>query len=177
MSGPPDRGPVSSGASAPPPRRPGGAASGPVATATAARVVVGPAAAADADGAATPSTPGRTRRGRSGTPAARSPRARAPWWLRCVAWVVAVPVGLVLVGLPARRLGYLDSQKLLDVLIGEGSGRFLPLVVIVLLWALVTAVLVQVIVEGGHWWLRRRRRSAAAGAAADPVSARARRAP
>jgi hypothetical protein len=70
---------------------------------------------------------------------------------------VAVPVGLVLVGLPARRLGYLDSQDLLDVLIGEGSGRYLPLLVIVLLWALVIAVLVQAIVEGGHWWLRRRR--------------------
>ncbi|MFO1537879.1 MAG: hypothetical protein ACKOVH_08650 [Actinomycetota bacterium] len=88
-----------------------------------------------------------------------------------------MPVGLVLVGLPARRLGYLDSQKLLDVLIGEGSGRYLPLVVIVLLWALVTAVLVQVIVEGGHWWLRRRRLAANGGAEPDPVSARARRAP
>jgi hypothetical protein len=87
-------------------------------------------------------------------------RARAPWWLRIVAWLIAVPVGLALVGIPARRLGYLDSQKLLDVLIGEDTDRYLPLVVIVLLWALVTAILVQVIVEGGAWLLRRRPRGA-----------------
>lgn len=164
MSRPPDRGPVSSGASAPPPRRRGGGGSGPAATATAApaRVVVGPTAGPDGAAApSAPSAPGRSRRGRPRGPAAGAPRARAPWWLRCGAWVVAVPLGLVLVGLPARRLGYLDSQKLLDVLIGEGSGRYLPFVVIVLLWALVTAVLVQAIVEGGHWWLRRRRAPAA----------------
>jgi len=86
-----------------------------------------------------------------------SARARAPWWLRVAAWVVAVPLGLILVGIPARKLGYLDSQKLLDIVIGKDTGRYVPLVVIVLLWAAVTAVLVQCIVEGGGLLLRRRR--------------------
>jgi hypothetical protein len=80
-----------------------------------------------------------------------------PWWLRAVAWVIAVPLGLALVGIPARKAGYLDSQKLLDVVIGKSTDRYVPLVVIVLLWALVTALLVQLIVEGGGRLLRRRR--------------------
>jgi len=75
-----------------------------------------------------------------------------------VAWLVAVPLGLVLVGIPARKAGYLDSQKLLDIVIGrDTASRYLPLLVIVVLWALVTALLVQLIVEGGGWLLRRRR--------------------
>jgi len=102
----------------------------------------------------------------AGAPAAtRAARRRAPWWLRIVAWVVAVPVGLAIVGIPARTLGYLDSQKLLDVLIGKDTGRYLPLAVIVVLWALVTALLVQGIVEGGSWLLRRRRERRAGAAA------------
>ena len=72
--------------------------------------------------------------------------------------MVAVPLGLALVGIPARKAGYLDSQKLLDIVIGRDSGRYVPLLVIVLLWALVTAILVQVIVEGGGRLLRRRSR-------------------
>ena len=71
--------------------------------------------------------------------------------------MVAVPLGLVLVGLPARTLGFLGSQKLLDVVIGHDLGRFFPLVVIVVAWALVTAALVQAMVEGGGALLRRRR--------------------
>ena len=102
----------------------------------------------------------------SGAPAAtKAAGRRAPWWLRVVAWVVAVPVGLAIVGIPARTLGYLDSQKLLDVLIGKDTGRYLPLAVIVVLWALVTALLVQGIVEGGGWLLRRRRERRAGAAA------------
>ena len=45
--------------------------------------------------------------------------------------------------------------------------RYLPLAVIVLLWALVTALLVQLLVEGGGWLMRRRqarRVQAASGA-------------
>ena len=163
MSGTGDpRRPVSSGGGAPPPRRSRSesddwaAAAAPEAApapaARSSRTVVGPAAAGEPPPAA-----GR-RKGSADTASAPTPhRTRAPWWLRVVAWVIAVPLGLALVGLPARNLGYLDSQKLLDVLIGKGTDRYLPLVVIVLLWALVTALLVQLIIEGGAWLLRRRR--------------------
>jgi Na+-driven multidrug efflux pump len=85
-------------------------------------------------------------------------RDRAPWWLRLTAWIVAVPLGLALVGIPARKAGYLSSQRLLDIVIGRGFDRYISLGVIVLLWALVTALLVQVIVEGGRVLRRRRRR-------------------
>ena len=165
MSGPVDpRRPVSSGSGAPPPRRSrtgsddwasaaSGAATPPAAAAPPAssRTVVGPAASPEAP-------PAGRRSGRADAAPGPAPRrARAPWWLRVVAWVVAVPLGLALVGIPARKLGYLDSQKLLDVLIGKSTDRYVPLVVIVPLWALVTALLVQLIVEGGGWALRRRR--------------------
>jgi hypothetical protein len=69
---------------------------------------------------------------------------------------VALPVALVAVGLPARKAGYLTGQKLLDVIVDHDLGRFLPLLVIVALWALVTAVLVTLFLEGGHWFASRR---------------------
>jgi NADH:ubiquinone oxidoreductase subunit 5 (subunit L)/multisubunit Na+/H+ antiporter MnhA subunit len=77
--------------------------------------------------------------------------------LRLTAWLLALPAGLVLVGVPARAAGYLSSQRLLDIVIDRDRDRYVPLVVVVVLWALVTAVLVQLMVEGGAWLLRRRR--------------------
>jgi hypothetical protein len=62
--------------------------------------------------------------------------------VRILVWVVALPVALVVVGIPARKAGYLTGQKLLDVIVKHSIGRFVPLLVIVALWALVTAVLV-----------------------------------
>jgi len=152
---------VSSGRGAPPPRRRGNAEPGdaPVAGSSAAAApraatVVSPPPAPGAAGEAREPSRSPAAAAQAGT------RAKAPWWLRLVAWIVSVPVGLALVGIPARKLGYLDSQKLLDVVIGDDTGRYLPLAVIVVLWALVTALLVQLIVEGGAWLLRRRSRPA-----------------
>jgi len=88
--------------------------------------------------------------------------------VRILAWVVAIPIGLAAVGIPARKLGYLTSQKLLDVFVKHTLARFVPLAVIVVLWALATAILVELFVEGGRWiMMRRRRRRAGADAAAD----------
>jgi len=72
------------------------------------------------------------------------------------AWIIAIPLGLALVGIPARKAGYLSSQKLLDIVIKRNFDRYVPLAVIVVLWALVTALLVQLLVEGGGWLMRRR---------------------
>ena len=63
---------------------------------------------------------------------------------RILVWVVALPIALVVVGIPARKAGYLTGQKLLDVIVKHDLGRFVPLLVIVALWALVTAILVTV---------------------------------
>jgi hypothetical protein len=84
-------------------------------------------------------------------------REAMPVWLRIVVWIVALPLGLVIVGIPARQAGYLTSQKLLDVIVKHDIGRFVPIVVIVALWALVTALLVTGLVEGGRWWMLHRR--------------------
>jgi hypothetical protein len=92
-------------------------------------------------------------------------REALPLWLRIVIWVVALPLSLVIVGVPARSAGYLTSQKLLDVIVKHDVGRFVPIVVIVALWALVTALLVTGLVEGGRWWMLRRRGRAASGGA------------
>ena len=77
--------------------------------------------------------------------------------------MVSVPLGLALVGIPARKAGYLSSQKLLDIVVGSDLGRYVPLVVIVVAWALVTALLVQAIVETGGALRRRRARTSTGG--------------
>jgi hypothetical protein len=89
---------------------------------------------------------------------ATRPRRRVHWYWRLLAWIVAVPLGLAIVGLPARRLGYVTSDKLADVLLEHDLGRFVPLLIVVALWALVTAVLVHLFVEGGSWLSRHRKR-------------------
>ena len=78
--------------------------------------------------------------------------------MRIGVWVLAVPIGLALVGIPARALGYLTSQKLLDVFVKHTLSRFVPLLVIVVLWALATTILVEIFVEGGRWLMLRRQR-------------------
>ena len=93
--------------------------------------------------------------------AARPPRDALPLALRLGAWMLAVPIGLAIVGIPARVLGYLTSQKLLDVFVKHTLARFVPLLVIVVLWALATTVLVEIFVEGGRSIMLRRRRAAA----------------
>jgi hypothetical protein len=166
---PPRRGgSVSSGAGAPPPRRrkrggedKGGdkadstgelpqSKRGAVTTAApSGSVMVGSSAAAGAP------APPVGRRSRSSQRYSRTARV--------LAWVVALPIALVAVGWPARKAGYLTGQKLLDVIVEHDVGRFVPLLVIVVLWALVTAVLVTLFLEGGHWFAARRaeRRAAA----------------
>jgi len=84
-------------------------------------------------------------------------RDALPLWLRIGAWLIALPLGLAIVGIPARRAGYLSSQKLLDVIVKHDLSRFVPIVVIVALWALVTALLVTAFVEGGRRLMLRRR--------------------
>jgi hypothetical protein len=96
-------------------------------------------------------------------------RNALPLGVRLGAWALAVPVGLAIIGIPARVLGYLTSQKLLDVIVKHTLARFVPLLVIVILWALATTVLVEVFIEGGRWLMLRRR--AARGPGGDDLGA------
>ena len=138
-----------------------------------------PAGAAPATTAAA-SPPGRvTIDAPSPAPARRGPRlgigshtTSRP--LRILAWVVALPIALVVVGIPARKAGYLTGQKLLDVIVEHDLGRFVPLLVIVALWALVTAVLVTLFLDGGHWLMQRRARGRVEAEMASPGAPRRR---
>jgi hypothetical protein len=158
--------PRSAGASPPPPRRSTTAAAPVAEPAPPARRAAAPSASAPvaAAPAATsvlpPEEPVIVRPpdddGRAAPPP-RIPRDALPLGVRIGAWVLAVPVGLAIVGIPARVLGYLTSQKLLDVFVKHNLSRFVPLIVIVVLWALATTILVEVFVEGGRWLMLRRR--------------------
>jgi hypothetical protein len=127
-----------------------------------------PSVPADAADAAAPAEGVRAARPRRSRAAAG--RDQLPVALRILIWVIALPVGLALVGIPARKAGYLSSQKLLDVVIKHNLDRFVPLAVIVLLWALATAILVHLLAEGGRWYMNRRRAERAAAAASTVVS-------
>jgi len=115
----------------------GGGAAAPAAAA-------GAVAAPPAPPPPRPPTPSRRDRR---PPAAPDPN-RVAWPFRLIAWLVAVPVGLIVVVYPARKFGFLSGQRLLDVLVGTGYGRYWRVLVIAPVWALVTAVLVQLIVLG-----------------------------
>ena len=108
--------------------------------------------------------------GRGGDGDGPRPQLALPW--RIGAWLIAVPLGLVVVGLPARKAGFLSSQKLLDVIVKRDISRFVPLLIIIALWALVSAVLVTAIVEIARRRRGRRasRRSEGGGGRGDPMS-------
>ena len=84
------------------------------------------------------------------------------YW-RILAWLIALPIALAAVGIPARAAGYLNSQRLLDVIVKHNLTRFVPIVLIVVLWALVSALLVTVMVAVGERIAARRRARRAAG--------------
>jgi hypothetical protein len=141
----------------------------------------------DADRTATMPAPARAPSGQAGgggvaappTPAPAAPQreaARPPprpgvmWPLRLLAWLVALPVGLLAVVWPARELGFLSGQRLLDVVVGTGWGRYWRVLAIAPAWALVTAVLVQLMVFGLRKLSARRRAIRGKGAAASHAS-------
>ena len=146
---------------APPPRRraddaPAGEPSTRVAPAGVSATV---AATAEQEVAAS-----RTNGRRSTTPAAAAPRSRVAWYWRLIAWIVAVPVAFFLTVWPAYQLGFIKKDDLLDIFVGTGTGRYLRLAIVTFVWALVTALLVQLFVEGGRVRAARRRRARAAAA-------------
>ena len=69
-------------------------------------------------------------------------------WLRFLLWIVAVPLGFVIVFALARAFGMLNSTQIEDVVITEGLGRFWPIARLLPFVALVTAGIVQASVFG-----------------------------
>lgn len=143
-----------------PPKRRGGAtvaAGATTAAPIAAPVIADPAGG----GVAVAAPPVRGSGGRRSAPMDDAPEAAAGQvkvvW-RVLAWLVALPIALAAVGIPARRAGYLTSQRLLDVIVDNGLTRFVPILVIIVLWALMTALLVTAFLAIGQRFAARRRR-------------------
>lgn len=97
-----------------------------------------------------------------------------PLWMRFAVWVVALPLGFVLVFGAAKMLGFLTSRQLVDTFIERGWDRFGALGRLLPFWALVTAVIVHLSVAGLTRW-RHSRRGGREGAA--PRQVRAEREP
>jgi hypothetical protein len=115
------------------------------------REIIGASATVSASGGARAvSTPAPTR---DATPE----RRRVRWYWRVLAWIAAVPIGFVITVWPAYEFGLISKDDVLDVFVGSGAGRYTRLAIVTVLWALVTALLVQLFVEGGRWWAARRR--------------------
>ena len=70
-------------------------------------------------------------------------RAKVPWWMQLLLWIVAVPLAYFLVFLLARATGLFSSNQLSDVFLANGFSRFWPLARLLPIVALVTALLVQ----------------------------------
>jgi hypothetical protein len=87
-------------------------------------------------------------------------RRRVRWYWRILAWIAAIPIGFVITVWPAYEFGLIRKDDVLDVFVGSGAGRYTRLAIVTVLWALVTALLVQLFVEGGRWWAARRRERA-----------------
>jgi hypothetical protein len=85
-------------------------------------------------------------------------RRRVAWYWRLLAWIVAVPLGFVIAVVPSYEFGLISKDDVLDVFVGSGTDRYVRLGLVTLIWAVVTAVLVQLFVEVGRWWANRRRR-------------------
>ena len=133
----------------------------PVRTAAAVSATV--AATASPEDAKGVGDPPRRGRGKPAPPApAPARRAKVHWYWRVLAWIVAVPVGFLLTAWPAYKFGFIKKADLLDIFVGTGIGRYVRLGIVTLVWAIVTALLVQLFVEGGRAWSTRHRRARAA---------------
>ncbi|HEY7136260.1 MAG TPA: hypothetical protein VIB48_14460 [Acidimicrobiia bacterium] len=118
-------------------------------------------------------TPARPPRSSSRAPVA-PPRAPGPsrppalaWPWRVLIWVIAVPLGLLIVALIARWLGVLNGNSLFDIISGSGVGRYVRVFAIAPFAALLIATMAHVALEQLPVVLERRR------VAASPATRRA----
>jgi hypothetical protein len=139
---------------APPPRRRGGGAG------TAAMPAGTVTVTLPASGSTPPKTPVKPVQ-----PAAEPPareKRKVAWYWRVLAWIVAVPLGFVIAVWPSYEFGLISKDDVLNIFVGSGISRYVRLGAVTAIWAIVTALLVQLFVEGGKWWASRRRRRKAA---------------
>lgn len=79
-------------------------------------------------------------------PAASGPAV--PRGIRALIWVVAIPAGLIPVLLVGRLIGVLTVDRAIDLFIGVGFGRFVVPLLVLPLWAALSATLAHLAIEG-----------------------------
>jgi len=67
--------------------------------------------------------------------------------IRALVWIVAFPVGFLIVALPLRAVGVLDVNRAIDIFAGASIGRFAVLLLMLPLWAAVSATLAHFSLE------------------------------
>jgi hypothetical protein len=156
--------PIASGASSPPPRvaspvvPPPRRQNGEPSSVSASGAVVGVSAtvsAVDGNGES------RSRADRRQAGASGGTDSKVRWYWRLLAWVAAIPLGFVIMAWPAYRLSLIRKSDVLNVFVGSGTGRYARLAIGTAVWALLTALLVQLFVDGGRWLAKRRKVRAA----------------
>jgi fumarate reductase subunit D len=75
--------------------------------------------------------------------------------LRALVWLIALPLGWVAAAVPLRAIGWLSVDDALDAFAGSGLGRWVILLVLLPLWAAISASLAHLAIEA----LTRRRAS------------------
>jgi hypothetical protein len=78
-----------------------------------------------------------------------------PAALRALVWVLSLALGFVVSATLLRAVGVLDIDTLLDAFSGEGVGRYGVLLVLLPLWAVLSAGAAHLVLE---WAGRRRER-------------------
>jgi hypothetical protein len=89
------------------------------------------------------------RPGRGSTPAALG----LP--ILILGWVAAIVIGGVVVRYVAKWTGLLTGDSVIDLITGNGFGRYLRLFALVPFWALASAGLMTLFIEGGRRWQAR----------------------
>jgi hypothetical protein len=93
-----------------------------------------------------------------------------PWWMRFVLWLIAVPLGFIVVFGAARAFNLFTTNQLSDLFLANNAGRFWPAARLLPFVALVAAAFVQAGVYVLARW-RGRRAAAAAGVGVGEVGA------
>jgi hypothetical protein len=68
--------------------------------------------------------------------------------IRVLVWVLAFGIGLAIAAVVLRKIGVLDVNRVLDLYAGSGLGRFGVLLVLLPLWALLSATIAHFSLEG-----------------------------
>jgi hypothetical protein len=67
--------------------------------------------------------------------------------VRALVWMVAFPIGFLVVVLPLRAIGLLDVNRAIDIFAGASIARFAVLLLMLPLWAAVSATLAHFSLE------------------------------